>query len=437
MRRNLQPKSIDVTPSARRLTSSLRDIGYDFTSAVADLVDNSVSAGARHVEIELRFHEDGSYVLIADDGSGMSESTLTEALRFGSRREYDSNDLGRYGLGLKTASLSQCRRVTVITRTAPTRARIRMRTLDLDHVHETDRWEVLTAPPDRGAWVSSVLDHIRRGPGTVVVWDILDRVLPERNPTGGWARRRMDTLASRLHDHLGMVFHRFLERGVPDRDPLVISVNGEKVDPWNPFAPDEEARLVMPERSFEVWAGEQRGEVRFRPFVLPPRSLFSSPDEFERLSGPQKWNRQQGLYIYRADRLIQSGGWCGIRAIDEHTKLGRAAVDFSTELDELFQINVAKMRVTLPAEVRTLLEPEVTKLCHRAESMYRRDVRDGRAARPFDPLPSPERVPQATSIGRSLLAAAMATGTGEALEAIIEHLNRRDPDTVRALGWGP
>jgi Histidine kinase-, DNA gyrase B-, and HSP90-like ATPase len=442
MRPSRTGAAIDVTPSASRLTSSLRDIGYDFASAVADIVDNSVSAGARHVEITVAFAGVNSFVLISDDGRGMSEGELNEALRFGTRQTYADNDLGRYGLGLKTASLSQCRRLTVLTRTSPQRVRVRMRTLDLGHILGTDRWEVLDGPPDqRGPWADAVTDHLRRGPGTVVAWDILDRVLPDRNPQGGWARRRLESLRRRLHDHLGMVFHRFLEGTVPDRDRLVISVNGEKIRPWNPFAPAETARIALPERSIEVWSGELHGTVAYRPYVLPARSLFSSQAEFERYSGPKKWNRQQGLYIYRADRLIQSGGWNGIRAIDEHTKLGRAALDFSPDLDELFQINVAKMRVSVPTEVRTLLEPEVTNLCHRAQAMYRRESRDGAGPRGSAPASHPRnssRVPDdCTAVGLSLLAAAMATGTGDALEEIIAHLEVNEPEVLRLIGLAP
>jgi hypothetical protein len=437
MRAQRSSRLIDVTPSARRLTQSLRDIGYDFVSAVADIVDNSVSARARQVDIELRFAGEDSNVVIADDGVGMAEHELTEALRFGSRREYNVDDLGRYGLGLKTASLSQCRRVTVITRTAPSRLRIRMRTLDLDHVHANDRWEILDGPPDhRAAWAGQVLASLGRGPGTVVVWDRLDRALPGKNPSGGWGRRRLEALGIRLHDHLGMVFHRFIEGSVLGREPLVITVNGTKVRAWNPFAVGEEHRVELPVRRFEVWAGDTHGEVEFQPYVLPAKSLFSSPAEFDRLSGSRKWNRQQGLYIYRADRLIQSGGWSGIRGIDEHTKLGRAAVQFSPVLDELFQINVAKMRVTLPPEVRTLLEPEVMSLCKRAELMYRRETRETRGAKPFDPVSdAPTSGQDISRVGSALLAAAVATDTADALLAIIEHLSERDPDVVRALGW--
>lgn len=422
----------DVTPSARRLTGSLRDIGYDFVAALADLVDNSVAAGATQVDIEIVFRGDDSYVLIADDGRGMTQSGLDEALRFGTRRSYALGELGRYGLGLKTASLSQCRRLTVVTRRSLRNCRVSMRTLDLDHISETDRWEVIEPPAV--VPVGESLRWVRDSPGTVVFWSELDRILPERRSGSGWARRRLEQLSEKSRSYLGMVFHRFLA-GETDRSmPLKITVNGEKAEPWDPFAPLEEHRTELPAQSFEVAAGDAYGRVTLRRYVLPPRSLFSSLAEFERMSGPLKWNRQQGLYIYRADRLIQSGGWCGIRAADEHTKVARAALDFQTDLDALFRINVAKMRVSLPPEVKTLLERPIHELCHRADSVYRRDATPRRAANceGSRPLGAPH---DAADLGSALLAAALDAGEHESFTRIMDRLRDLSPDFADALRW--
>lgn len=427
--RSAKPE-MDVTPSASRLTTSLRDIGYDFVSAVADLVDNSISAGANQIDIETVFEGVHSHVIIADDGSGMSERELTEALRFGTRRGYDSDDLGRYGLGLKTASLSQCRRVTVLTRRAPVNRKIAVRTLDLDHIVETDRWELTHVPDDTRAF--RAFEWLNNSPGTVVVWERLDRILPSGRPEGGGARRRLDSLSNKLVGHLGAVFHRFIEGSTVSGRSVVITINGSKVPAWNPFATDEEHTVTLPPREFEVWVGDSVGTVRFSPFVLPAKELFSSQEEFERLSGPAKWNRQQGLYIYRGDRLIQSGGWAGIRAIDEHTKLARAALDFDPDLDDLFRINVAKMRAALPAEIRPLLESHVTELCHRAQDMYRREVREGSGT--VQPALDYQRT-NAADIGGAILSASLATGTTEAFAKIAAHLSAENPSVFQSLGW--
>jgi hypothetical protein len=420
-------RSFEVPPSAARLTASLRDIGYDFPTAVADIVDNSVAAGATRVDIDIEFDGHGSFVSIADDGVGMTANGLIEALRYGTRRDYALSDQGRYGLGLKTAPLSQCRSVTIVTRRSEVNRVITRRTLDLDLVQEWDSWLVVEAEPTMA--VQRAMERLSGGPGTVVVWEKLDRILPEQHPEGGWARRRLITLSGRLSEHLAMVFHRFLE-GTADGRRLTISVNGEKVRPWNPFAPNEPFTKSLPVQSYEVAVGDFTGEVRLNPHVLPPRDRFSSASEFERLSGPLKWNRQQGIYAYRADRLVQWGGWNGLRGIDEHTKLARVALEFNTDLDELFHINVAKMRIAIPSQLRQMLERPIHELCVMADDAYRKTAkRDTKqlsaAARPAGPV---------ASVGLAMNSAAMELGHTKVLREILALMRERDPEVLRLMG---
>lgn len=423
---SVEPRTIELTPSASRLTNSLRDIGYEFVTAVADIVDNSLSAGAARVDVLINFRGADSSVFIVDDGMGMTSQGLDEALRFGSRRSYSHNELGRYGLGLKTASLSQCRRLSVVSRRAPSRRRLNTRVLDLDHVALVDAWQVTDqASPLVTQYAEAALAS---GPGTVVAWEGLDRVLPERNPSGGWARRRLESLEKKTVAYLAMVFHRFLEGAGGVR----ISVNGSRVKPWDPFAQDESETVPLPPSVFEVEIGGVTGSVRFRPFVLPPRNVFSSQEAFEHFSGPQKWNRQQGLYIYRAGRLIQGGGWCGIRGIDEHTKLARASLEFGTELDEVLQTNVAKMRVAIPQVLAQQLERPIKELCQFAESAYREAAAD-RSEEQRSPTSAVGR--ELHSVGTALKAGAMAADEYASLSRIMLVVRSEDSELAAALGW--
>lgn len=452
----------EVIPSAARLLGSLRDLGYEFTNAVADLVDNSVSAGASQVDITVHFDGPDSWVRVADDGRGMSATAISEAMRLGSGgKDYLPDDLGKFGLGLKTASLSQARSVTVASRSNAGRRVIDCRQLDLDEVLDTDRWEIVH--PAAGDRPSEVVEPLRDGTGTVVLWHKLDRVLSRRDPFGGWAERHLLLLADRLDLHLGMVFGRFLAGQTrARRKRLVITINGSKVEPWDPFCRDERTD-VLPELQIPV-AGSM---VLYRPYVLPPQRDFSDDDAWRRASGPNQWNRQQGLYIYRADRLIQSGGWSWLRGQDEHTKLARASLDFMPDLDEAFEINISKMRVKLPEDLRDQLRPLVTFLTRYAEDRYRKSSR----------FTSPPRPPtSAGSSGRGMTvsaggvsgaggtavvhsadsgtdatggagggAAAANAHIGHALEAAAERagvqkplirLRRElDPEVARDLGW--
>ena len=424
-------KTFEIAPSAARLTDSLRDIGYDFPTAVADLVDNSVTANADRVNIYTQFEPNGSYVLISDDGDGMTERELVEALRFGSRRTYDRNELGRFGLGLKTGSFSQCRRLTVVTRTAPKRARFNVMTLDLNRISRTDRWDITV--DETSPAIERAKGLLRESPGTVVVWEDLDRVLPERYAESGWGRRRLRTLAAKTAEHLAMVFHRFIAGDVRDRPEVVICVDDEKLRPWDPFAPAERERSFLAPQVFEIETNDGSSEVTFRGVVLPARDRFSSIEEFDRLSGPQKWNRQQGFYIYRADRLVQHGGWSGIRGIDEHTKLARAALEFDTDLDEAFQINVAKMRVELPPVLRQMLERPVHELCVLADDAYRR------AANAGDRAPSAGKSSKASDValrdvGIALRAALLEDRSLSEFKATVATMRARHPELADRLG---
>lgn len=416
-----------VTPSAARLTDSLRDIGYDFSSAIADLVDNSITAEATEVNVVIEFDGEASRVFISDNGRGMTLNGLTEAMRFGSRRRYGSGDLGRYGLGLKTASLSQGRCLTVVTRTSAGRRVIQTRQLDLDLIAEFDDWLIIE--PARNEIVERARNLLEDGPGTVVIWENLDRVVPMKNSAGGWARRRFETLQQKAAEHLAMVFHKFLS-GEVGQGPLVITVNGQKLIPWDPFARAEKATQELVEQVFEIEHGDASGVVTLRRYVLPGRDQFSSQAEFDRMSGPLKWNRQQGLYIYRAGRLVQWGGWAAVRSIDEHTKLARASLEFDTDLDEAFNINVAKMRVTVPSELRQMIERPINEICSLADDLYRKSSNSkGDRDRPVS-----DNFSAGLDVGLALKAAAMDAGEIGAFKKIAAELRKSDPKIAKVLG---
>lgn len=425
--------TVSVAPSARRLTGSLRDIGYSFESAVADLVDNSITAGATRVDIQITFSGWESFVRIVDDGSGMDDIGIDEAMRFGSDRVYGSGDLGRYGLGLKTASISQCRRLEVVsmTRTSDTHA---ARTLDLDFIQDTDSWVVLDTRDEEETLEARRL--LRKGYGTVVTWRRLDRILPHRNKENGWARKRVENLVPKLSRHLSMVFHRFLSGERPEI--LAITVNGESLTPWDPFAREEAGTRCIGTDSFEVEHRHDSGIVTLNRYLLPPRSDFSTPEAFENASGPQKWAKQQGMYIYRADRLVQWGGWAGIRTSDEHTKLARASLDFDTDLDAAFNINVAKMKVTIPHQVRKMLARPINELCIEADHTYRRKTREALTAQSGG---APNRrtgfggqSESAEVLGTALRSAAVRTGNVDALKSMIRLLREESPELAEQLG---
>ncbi|MEE9569692.1 MAG: ATP-binding protein [Candidatus Binatia bacterium] len=359
----------EVIPSPHRLIESLRDLGYDFSTAVADIIDNSIEAGATLVSIDVEFDGDDSWVRIAGNGRGMHPHQLKEAMRYGTERDYSEEELGRFGLGLKTASLSQCRRLTVASRTSHDRAYINAYCWDIEHIRKTNRWEILSL---KGKELDRAISGpLKETPGTVVLWQRLDRILGYRHPYGESARRRIPAMCRELEEHLAMVFHRFLS-GEARRKRFRILINGNEVLPWDPFARSEPETRALDQVELELEHEGVSGVVRLEPYVLPHEDDFSSPEAFRRASGPAKWNQQQGLYIYRADRLIQSGGWSRLRSRDEHTKLARVALSFSPRLDEAFRINVPKMRVQLPSQIRGDMDRALKPVIRLADKTYRK-----------------------------------------------------------------
>jgi len=383
-------KTLKATPGAKRLIESLRNMGYDCSTAVADLVDNSIAANASEIHVEI-FMQQGSRppaVVIADNGRGMDRDGLHEAMRFGAFQEYAADDLGKYGLGLKTASLSQCRTVTVSSKpkggrdTRPRRSYMRW---DIDHVYGTDDWDLLAPSQEElEPWEAEALNHeVAQDNGTVVLWTNLDEALPLLSAQEVRAREKfLASLIDEVSVHLRMVFHRFMQGAVTGRRKLNIYVCGERLTPWDPFCRNEKTReldiVKLPVRFRATKGVETTQSVTVSPFVLPREDEFSTRDAWKDASGPRNWNQQQGFYFYRNNRLLQAGGWSWLRAVDEHTKLLRVAVDFSRDLDRAFAINITKMRARVPAEIKDRLDSQVSSWAKTARERYdRKPVKRG------------------------------------------------------------
>jgi hypothetical protein len=360
--------SVSSIPSARRLVTSLRDLGYGLTDAVAEIVDNSIEAGANFVQLEIVFNGEDSYLLIMDNGRGMTPLGIQEAMRFGSARDYHYDDLGRFGLGLKTASLSQCDELIVSSRKGLQRARINSFMWSMNHIRKSDKWEILKVRSEQ--LPNEVLDHLGSTVGTVVCWRRLSRLMGYRWPSGKHAEQEADRMITELKMGLGATFHRFLS-GELGRRRTGIFVNGEPVEPWDPFCRAHPKTDVLPPFEVPVSTADRADRLMFRPFLLPATKSFESPNELIKAGGLKKWNKQQGFYIYRAGRLLQSGGWSGLRTADEHSKLVRILVDIPPGMDEAFKVNISKMRVSMPRDIRGLVLESLASVIKAGQEKYR------------------------------------------------------------------
>ena len=351
---------IELIPPANSLIESLRAFGYSFETAIADLIDNSITAGATEINVHID-DDDELRVAVIDNGTGMTPEELLLAMTPGGRSPRDlrePTDLGRFSLGLKTASFSQCRRVTVMSRKNKTVSAV---TWDLDLVAEREKW-VAVVHPDAG--VLSYFNEL--GPqGTAVVWEKIDRI--SGCELAGESRARAHALNAQtnaLSDHLQMVFHRFMEgeRGFKRVD---VTVNGSLLTPFDPFNRNHPATTFLP-REVIQFAG---AEVVVQPVVLPH---FSKVDKatWNRHAGPRGYLRGQGFYVYRNRRLIVDGSWLRLMRQSPITQLARVQVDIDNALDHEWRIGVKKDSAELPLPVRERLKEII-------------DLIDLQARRPF------------------------------------------------------
>jgi len=344
-------REIDHPPDAASLMESMRSIGYSLDSALADLLDNSISANASQIDIEFRPSED-AYLAIIDDGEGMSSAELERAMRHGSQNPLTARgdtDLGRYGLGLKTASLSQCRCFTVVSKNDGVISACRW---DLDVVAVRHSWTLLILDESDIAQLPHIEELMQRTAGTIVLWQRLDRL----NAGESSFERAMGEKMFAAGEHLSLVFHRYIT-GEPGLKKVKISINKNPLDPVDPFLLAHRATQRMDEDVFKV----EQSKVSIKPFILPHISKLS-PEEMKTAGGREGLRSQQGFYIYRRARLIIWGTWFRLARKDELSKLARVRVDIPNSLDHLWTLDIKKSAAHPPEAVRNNLSRTVERI---------------------------------------------------------------------------
>ncbi|MBD1362996.1 ATP-binding protein [Mucilaginibacter sp. ZT4R22] len=345
-----------IPPKPAALIETFRAIGYNLASAIADIIDNSISADAGNIMVNFQWEEEKSFVTIIDDGRGMTEEEMIEALRPGTSNPLSDrrpSDLGRFGLGLKTASFSQCRRLTVISKAAGG-SEPAYRGWDLDYVVSKDVWQIIRylSKPELAAELGA------RASGTIIFWEKLDRIIFGQNKqliskTKFWEAVR------EVEKHLSMVFHRFIEK-----KKITLSVNGNPVQPWNPFLIEEPATQSFPEEIYD------NGQISIKGFVLPHVSKIS-PEKFKTAGGTAGWTAQQGFYIYRNDRILVAGDWLDLFRKDDFTRLARIMVEIDSSLDFSWQIDIRKSKAQPPKMFMEKLKRYGAEIRKNAVEVYR------------------------------------------------------------------
>jgi hypothetical protein len=355
----------NVPPKASAMLEALRGLGYSTADALADIVDNSISAGASEVRIDFCWEGgDGAFISILDNGRGMDDPELEAAMRLGEKSPLDErsgDDLGRFGIGLKTASFSQCRSLTVSSRKEG--GAVSCLRWDLDEIaaREDGAWALLEGTAQGSGTRMSALEKVPSG--TLVLWEKLDRIV-----TDGYTADHFLKMMDEVESRLSMIFHRLLEGSHPK---FRLLIKDDPVRPWDPFLAGHPAKSWNSpvERKWTP-----AGMVEVECHVLPHKDMLSSAD-YEGAAGPDGWNSQQGFYVYRNDRLLLAGGWLGLgqgRAWnrEEAQKLARIRLDIPNTADADWKIDIRKATARIPVYLRPWLTTLAEDTRNRARRVF-------------------------------------------------------------------
>lgn len=335
-------KTQSVPPNVGNFVKSLRDIGYTLEVAIADILDNSISANANNIQIYTVAKPEIIFCIL-DDGNGMSEDELTEAMRLSSKSPddvRDKKDLGKFGLGLKTASFSQCKKLTVLSKKD---GDIAIKQWDLDYIAGRNDWLLITPNLDDFSDIALVNELNNLESGTLVIWQVVDSCDNETFTNN----------LDKLRKHLALVFHRFLEDSF---NSLKISLNNNAIQPFNPFNIEHSATQEKPLETIRI----NDLKIDITPHILPHHSKVSQ-QEWERYSTDDGYIKSQGFYLYRAKRLLIYGTWWGMHKATDAHKLVRIKIDISNDQDKYWGIDIKKSHAKPRADIKTRLKTVIAK----------------------------------------------------------------------------
>jgi hypothetical protein len=348
----------EVPPEAD-LMESMRAIGYSLKTAVADLCDNSIAAGASSIHLAWAI-DGGPFVYLLDDGSGMSREGVRVAMRLAGKSplaQRDASDLGRFGLGLKTASMSQARSLTVVTKQG---RHIFAAEWDLDHLRSVGKWVMRWLEPEDYEALPGFAGLTTQTTGTLVVWRKLDQLIDDLESAEKALSGRFEEVAA----HLGLVFHRFLGAKA---NRLRIAVNGSPVPTFDPFLEGEISVIDRGITSVHVGAGI----VNVQPFILPNLNSMTRSQRDKAIFDELKMREAQGFYVYRNKRLLAWGTWFRVAPMDESGRLARVRVDTDNTLDAQWKLGIMKSTVQPPKVLLDALKRLVPNILENSSRVVR------------------------------------------------------------------
>lgn len=347
-------KKVESIPQASFLLNSLRSVGYSEEAAIADIIDNSISAHASTIKIQ--FDWDNKTISISDDGEGMDQEDLYKNMGLGVfslSGERQNDDLGRFGMGMKTAAISLGKKMTVITKKSGVISNASWNLNEIPNIG----WNLcVTEDIDYNNLFSINPDH-----GTVILIEDLDRIIDENNINK--SKTKFFNIIKKVAIHIGIVFHRYISE-----DNLQIYVNNNQVQSWDPFVVYNVATQELNEEV--CWDSSYTKKTVIQPYVLPHKTKFASEAEYELAEGPKGWNQHQGIYLYRNKRLIIYGTWFDIIRKEPAFNLARIKVDIFSDADDEWNIDIKKSTASLPVYVKDQMFRAVSVCTEASAKVY-------------------------------------------------------------------
>lgn len=352
-------RRVPLSPYAPSLIESIRSIGYSLETAIADLMDNSITAGA--LNIGINFSPYGQpFVSILDDGVGMTPNELSNAMRHGSKSPYEireAHDMGRFGLGLKTASLSQCRRLIVASLMD---GQLSARSWDLDVIIDEEDWVLLEYEEHEIMDLPQIDELKNQGRGTLVIWQDLDRIISGEASIESALGNKMDL----VREHLSLVFHRYIS-GEYGTKKTNVKINSNYLNAYDPFLLSHPATEPMPDETVSI----ENHLVKIKPYIIPHISKLSN-EEITLAGGVEGLRKNQGFYIYRNKRLISWGTWFRLTKQGEMSKLARVRIDIPNSMDHIWTLDIKKSMAIPPEAVRQNLKRIVERIADGSKRVY-------------------------------------------------------------------
>lgn len=384
--------TVNLPPNAEKMINSMRALGYSFQTALADIVDNSISAQAKCIQILTSPDpEEEQFLAVLDDGQGMSREVLIESMRHASKGPEDdrlANDLGRFGLGMKTASLSQCRQLVVISKVGE---EVNAVGWLMDTVIEKGDWALTIFDKSEYSELPCVnlLNGLKNG--TLLIWKDFDTI---QSKWGSVYDGLLDELALSA-EHLSLVYHRFLTGDELDA-PVNIIINGRKLEPKDPFLENRRGGADAFPDEYIYIEGFPSEPIIVTGYTLPHQNKISQSQTATLGVVGRTFGEDQGFYIYRGKRLIYWGGWLRMTRKAQASKLCRVRVDMPNSMDSIWELDIKKSKATPPKIVRDRLAEYLSLLLSKSQQIQ---LGRGAVSRRFSNPNFPVWVP--TQIGKN------------------------------------